>query len=257
MPLQLRQTVQVLGCWAHSGAGPTSSFLVTLADTQLLLDVGIDPITRLRAIGSDPTHITDVYLSHAHSDHSSGLANFVFTRQLLARQTRADLPHLRILGSDANLATAASLLGLEYPDRQFSVDYVGLVSGITNRQTGYSVATIDNVHSVPTTGIRVETPLGTLGYTSDSAPYPTQAEFYRHCDILIAEAFGSLDDVGDVSDRGHSNALNFASMIADAKPGVAVPFHFGEQYLKPDAMAQLLAECSAGHSVEIFNPLSI
>lgn len=235
--------VTVLGFWAHSYAGPTSSFMITHDGGKLLLDTGVDPIGRLAALKEDPTQINAVFVSHLHSDHASGLSNFIFTRQLLGRSD-PHLPQLQIFAIPAVLVDVEKLVRLQYPDRMFNIKLTELHPKQPVRMASLVLESINNVHSVPAAGIRVQSSDWSVGYTSDSAPFAEQADLFAGVNVLIGECFGSTSDVGQVAERGHSNSTDLSRLISGCAPDWVIPFHFDQRYLSEvhrDSMLEELA----------------
>ena len=71
--------ITVLGCGnSFSVKNYNTSFLLEEGDSKLLLDCGNLNLLALHNAGIYPKDITDIYVSHDHSDHCGGLENMAF-----------------------------------------------------------------------------------------------------------------------------------------------------------------------------------
>ena len=247
----------VVGCWANSLAGPTTSFLVSADGIRLLLDVGCDPVGSLRRLDIKPTDIDAIYVSHLHSDHSSGLANFIFTRGLLSRTVPPRTPSVMVLGQQDVLTGAAELVRIQYPERQLAVKWIPLEPLKNFDVTDTCTITIfASLHTVPCYGAIIYSGGLSVGFTSDTAPSPNHPEILAGCNVLIGEAFGLAADVGrDIHKRGHSTAEDLAVLAAATRCDTVIPFHFGPEYLNFEERSSLLVACSEGHDAMVVDPV--
>lgn len=249
--------VSVVGCWANSLAGPTTSFLVSGDGIRLLLDVGCDPVGSLRRLDVKPTDIDAIYISHLHSDHASGLANFIFTRGLLSRTEYPRTSSVMVLCQQEVLTGAAELVRIQYPERQLAVKWIPLEPMKKVKVTDSCAITIfESLHTVPCYGAIIGIGGVSVGFTSDTSPSPDHREVLADCNVLIGEAFGLAADVGrDVHKRGHSTAEDLAALAAATRCEAVIPFHFGPEYRDYEKRRTLLAACSEGHDAIVVDPV--
>lgn len=253
MSVDMRLTT--LGHWSNSSAGPTTSFHVAADDAQILLDVGLDPIGRLQAAGLQPTDVTHVYVSHLHSDHVGGFANFVFTRTLLNREGDVPLLKLTVLGHPQVLVGLKALLDLQYPERTFDLAWVECGEEPVSLGGQLKARLVPTDHPVPCYGVVLETGRAKIGFTGDTGPLASHQQDYAGCDVLIGEAFGLAGDVGDsIHRRGHSTAEDLGELVNAARPRFVVPFHFGQEYADTSKRAKLLSACGAP-DVQVVDPV--
>ncbi|NUT47126.1 MAG: MBL fold metallo-hydrolase [Saccharothrix sp.] len=247
-----------LGHWSNSSAGPTTSFHLAVDDAVVLLDVGVDPVGRLQDAGLQPTDVTHVYVSHLHSDHVGGFANFVFTRSLLNREGDVPLLKLTVVGHPTILAGLQELLRLQYPERMFDLEWVECADGETVALGGQlTMRLVETDHPVPCYGVVVETGNAKIGFTSDTGPVASHQHDFAGCDILIGEAFGLTSDVGEsIHRRGHMTAEDLGRLVAAAQPKIVLPFHFGQEYADPGRRAELLSACGAAN-VTTIDPVDV
>ncbi|HEY3685714.1 MAG TPA: MBL fold metallo-hydrolase [Streptosporangiaceae bacterium] len=250
--------VSVLGCWAHSAAGPTTSFLLNTDSSTIVLDVGCDPIGNMRRLNIDPTAVNVVYISHLHSDHVSGLANFIFTRQLIGRAASGTLAPLAVVAHSSIIGGARELVAIQYPERTFAVDWTPVEVGEPHAiGEDVSINVFANTHTVPCFGSFVGFVGGrSVAFTSDTAPTPGHAEILNECDLLIGECFGTASECGpNIHDRGHSTAEDLAALVGEVGPRYLIPFHFGEKYADTASRGKLLSTCAGTTGTTVIDPV--
>jgi ribonuclease Z len=250
-------SVIALGCWGNSFAGPTTSFLLEMGASRTLLDLGCDPIGRLQAMNIHPTSVDALYISHLHSDHSSGLANFLFTRGLLGRGHIPSPMKVKVFAHQSVLMGAREMVHIQYPERDLPVDWITIETGEAfSIGDGYNATIVPNLHTVPCFGLVVRYGAYCVAFTSDSAPSDLHRDVMADCDILIGEAFGLEAEVGsDIHRRGHSTAEDLAILAARTRCRLVVPFHFGQENSNLEKRLALLRACSVGHSAEVIDPV--
>jgi len=250
--------ITALGVWTNSHAGPTTSFYAEFNSARILLDTGVDPIGRMRALELSPTECTHLYLSHLHSDHSSGLSNFVFTRELLGRPAKDRLSRLTILGSRAVIEGCQALLKLQYPDRSFNISWLPLLAGTSVKiADGVSIVTTPTIHPVDCHGCRFSSSGEVdIGFTADTAPSRDHSDFFLGCDVLLGEAFGLEARVGvEVNKRGHSTAEDLGRLVSTCNAQCVIPFHFGPECADLIERRALL-EASSGGRATVIDPVT-
>ncbi len=255
-------SIAALGCWAHSGAGPTSSFHVSTAHHGILVDLGVDPIGQMMRMERDLAKCDYIFASHPHSDHVSGFCNFIFTRELLGRGKDSFDPNITVLGNAETIAALQTMLGVQYPDRKFQILWRPVRAGdVVDLNSGYSMQFANTKHTVPCLSLRLEGPDISVAYTGDSAPFDGQAEFFAEVDVLIGEAFGTLQDLGrGVNQKGHMLAEDTHDLAVKANAKLVIPFHFTEIYRDPMKLGELLSACASasgdGPKRRVHDPVS-
>lgn len=253
-----RLRITVLGCWANTLAGPTTSFLIRVGESSILLDAGCDPIGRLAAFNVAPAAVDTLYLSHLHSDHAGGVANFAFTRALFARREPEPSSRLKIVAQETILEGAQQLVRIQYPERDLPIDWIGLNEDETySVNNSWKLAIFANDHTVTCFGALLASEHNSVAFTSDGAPSLSQTNAVKNSRILIGEAFGLAAQAGqDIHQRGHSTAEDLSALAAVARCEVIIPFHFDDKYSKHDDRALLMAACSLGNSAVVIDPVA-
>ena len=191
-------------------AGP--GVLVTCGNTHLQFDAGRATVMRLMGANSSPGKLSAVFLTHYHSDHTTGLQDIVLTRWVMDRGDRLD--PLPVVAPEGNTSRFVERL-LDVWDRDLDVR-----QGHTGRTTepgiepisfpnpdglvevwrdGDIVVKAGQVRHEPVqgaVGYRVETPDGVVAITGDTLVCDEVAELADGADILVYEAmrFSQIPD---------------------------------------------------------------
>lgn len=169
---------------------PTSSYLVSTDDGQILLDCGSGSMLALEEV-TDLETIDHVFISHKHPDHIADLGVFQH-RRLIKKMMNKELLDLQIVGrfDDALKDEMGSIKGSQVIDLS-TVEQIG----------PFNVSFHQTVHPIPTYAIRLEINGKSIVYTADTAYCEDLIEFSKGADVLIVES--SLYPEMDGSLAGH------------------------------------------------------
>lgn len=93
-----------LGVWMTPDVGETVSFVLSNDDRNILIDCGTNLVRSLISSKIEPTSITDIFVTHSHGDHISGLPTYLFYRLLIAPGIFGKKPSpLQIIGTSDTL----------------------------------------------------------------------------------------------------------------------------------------------------------
>lgn len=183
-------------------AGP--GVLVTHDDTHLQFDAGRSTVIRLVGAGSDPGRLSAVFLTHHHSDHTTGLQDLVLTRWVMDRSDA--LPPLPVVAPDGPAVTFARRMldvwadDLEVRRRHTgrtadpAVDVVpfpnpdGVVEVWRQGEVVVKAGQVRHEPVLPAVGYRVETPDGVVVITGDTLVCDEVAALAEGADVLVYEA---------------------------------------------------------------------
>ena len=219
------------------------SHLLCLGEEHgLLIDCGVSPRGRLEDLGLNPNRITDIFISHFHPDHASGLVYFLMEMSLRGRT--APLCVHSGAASLRRIRTAMQMYGWKKMPHRFGVDFHTVKRGkgapvLENAE--FRAVSTPVRHVVPTLGIRVEDIRSgrCFVYSADTEPCAELTALARGAGLLIHEATGA--------GTGHSSAAQAAAVARDAGAGRLLLIHT-DPYADPDA---LLAEAGAVFSGEV------
>lgn len=168
----------------------------------ILVDCAHSPIVRLEQAGLDFHQLTDLFLTHFHPDHISGVPLLLMNMWLLGRQRP-----LNIYGLHHTVDRMAQLL--DFYDWQnwpnfFPVAFHRLPAKemtLALEDEERKVFTSPVRHMIPTIGLRVElqTPSKSIAYSCDTDPCPEVERLAQGVDLLLHEATAEVP--------GHSSAF--------------------------------------------------
>lgn len=169
---------------------PTSSYLVSTDDGQILLDCGSGSMLALEEV-TDLETLDHIFISHKHPDHIADLG-VLQHRRLIKKMMNKELLDLQIVGSfDDTLK-----------DEMSSIKGSHVIDLLTVEQIGpFNVSFHPTVHPIPTYAIRLEKDGKSIVYTADTAYCEDLIDFSKDADVLIVES--SLYPGMDGSLAGH------------------------------------------------------
>lgn len=168
-----------------------SHLLADAGDRLILVDCAGNPVIRLDKAGVDPLALTDVILTHFHPDHVSGLPLLLLDLMLLGRKDP-----LNIYGLHEVIDRVTKLMDLfewQTWEDSFPVIFHRLPTSewtILIDTDTIKVWSSLMCHAIPSIGLRMAFPGGTVCYSSDTAPCDALVRLAEGADILIHEATG-------------------------------------------------------------------
>lgn len=208
----------------------TSSQLVTLNETDVLVDAGLGAAGQLQAAGLRPSELEAIVLTHWHPDHVVGLPTLVRRgkakplRLIAPRPPAAAWWHALQLGS---LRTHGTSLEIVEPGVVVQLGELTLTGFATEHGTsslGWRFAERDGPRS--------------LAIPGDSRPTETVVEAVRGVDLLVFEAT-FLDVHRDRAvQSGHATALEAGELAAAADVGTLALTHLSTRYPRNEVEAE-------------------
>jgi ribonuclease BN (tRNA processing enzyme) len=240
-------------------SGPAVAIVVD--DTPYLIDLGPGVVRRAAAAfrngveGLAASKLRYAFVTHLHTDHTLGYADFIFTPWVLERNLPAE-----VFGPTGLKAMTEHLLAAYEEDIRIRID--GLEPANTE---GYKV----NVHEIEpgviyedervrvtafpvrhgswaqAFGFRFETPDRTIVISGDTRPSESVVENCQRCDYLIHEVYSQAgferrEPVWQTYHSSfHTSSLELGAIAARAQPGTLILYH---QLLWGSTPEELLAE---------------
>lgn len=219
-------------------SGP--SVALTVDEEVYLFDFGPGVVRRAAAAGLDMHQLNTGFLTHLHSDHTTGYADLIFTPWVLGRHTPLEVygPLGIQAMTDHILAAyeddiAERVQGLEPANPTgYRVNAHEIQPGIIYTDSHVEVEAFRVDHgSLEAFGFKIGTPDQTLVISGDTAPTTAIVEKARGCDILIHEVYS----VQGLQTRPsswqtyhtavHTSTEELASIARKAAPGLLVLYH--------------------------------
>lgn len=250
-------------------SGP--SVAVVVDDTPYLVDLGPGVVRRATAAnqagvdGLAASKLRTAFITHLHSDHTLGYADFIFTPWVLER----DQP-IEVFGPRGLQAMTDHLLQAYEADVRIRID--GLEPA---NLEGYKV----NVHEIEpgliyedervkvtaflvphgswpqAFGFRFDTPDRTIVISGDTRPTPAIAENCQGCDLLLHEVYSQagFERKPPVWQRYHAafhtSTRQLGEIAARARPGTLVLYHQLSWGSTPEEMLAEIEQVYDGHVV--------
>lgn len=261
---------------------PAGGFLLRHAGRTIIVDPGDNSIAYLASLGLNPYDITDVAASHAHNDHVGDLSLAISAALKLGFEDAAD-SHILACPSLVDYGTpAATKLGFTVP----AYAWKGHVEALyyrdmeVTRFDGATIASVARVRlndavsvsaaqaqhgQVLVTGFVFDTPMGRVGYTSDTEYFAGLSAWYEGADVLWMNmntlALEAADDTNPVCANAsepvhhHLGYVGVCNLIDEVHPKTAIVSHLGAQLLpRREAIEAMLRERYSNTGVSVHCP---
>ena len=181
-----------------------NTHLIIESDSRVILvDCPGNPFVRLDQAKIDPISITDLFLTHFHPDHVSGLPLLLIDLWLIKRKTP-----LTIYGLPEVLDKCKKMMALyDWEDWEgfFRIHFREIPSKGISTLIDLEEIKLDAMpvcHIIPSVGIKVVFPEGSICYSGDTAPCDAVNQLADGCDVLIHEATGNEEGHSSPADAG-------------------------------------------------------
>jgi phosphoribosyl 1,2-cyclic phosphodiesterase len=198
----------------------TGGFRLDDIDGQNIhVDPGPGALVRTYQFGLNPLNLNGVMVSHSHTDHYSDAEVLIeaMTRGM-TRNKGFLIGSKSVIEGYKNWGPCISKYHLKKP--QVTV----LEAGAYKKIGKIKVTATRTVHGDPkTVGFKFQLQDFTLSYTSDTAYFEELQKEHKGADVLLA----SVIRPGDERIRGHMSANEFAKLVAEVSPKLAIMTHLG------------------------------
>jgi ribonuclease Z len=233
-----------------SAADGNVSFAVQATGRSVLVDTSGNPVQSLLRAGLNPLELDALVLTHTHTDHLYGLPSLIHALWLMKRQKP-----LRLLADPPTAETARQLLalmGLLTKEGLFELRWCGEMQERVALDRDLAVSLFPVTHSVPTSGVLIQTPGAGLAYSADTAPAETVAARAHGCRALVHEASGGSAREGLLNAAGHSSARQAGESAARSGVGALFLCHF--DYSNPQVREQMRREARQAFAGKVICP---
>jgi ribonuclease Z len=214
------------------------------------VDASGSPVHNLLKSGLDPLALDALVLTHSHTDHVYGVPSLIHNLWLMKREKP-----LQIISNPPTAAKSMELLelfGLLNKEGLFPIEWIEGEKGVLEMAASLSLKLFPVLHSVPTSGIRVEERGAAFVYTSDTAPFAGVITASRGCQVLIHEASGDSSREKYLNQAGHSSARQAGEAAAQSGVGRLLLCHF--DYFVGSLPEDLRKEAQTSFSGEVVVP---
>ena len=241
-----------------------SSNLLVVNGTLYLIDAGDGATRRIVQAGYDFRQVGKVFITHAHSDHTAGLATLLVSQWEYQRREPTDIygggVEALVKGAIAYLTPNAEIRWAEGKRIKMEQVFRGhdVAPGAVYQDANVRVTAVENTHfnfppDSPGYGkyrsysYRFETPGRVVVFTGDTGPSSALIELAKGADVLVTEVT-SADDVIEVFKK---NGIWQAKTPAEQEGFVR---HMHEEHVTPEDVGKMAA--AAGVKAVVLTHLS-
>jgi ribonuclease Z len=200
-----------------------------------LLDCGDGAVHRLIAKDVDFSSVSEILISHYHSDHVTGLTSIIETMAIKKRN--AKLSVYGPPGLKEYFSTVQRITNVAY-GRKFDLELKEIVPGNNVRTLGgLDVSTFEMDHTIPCIGYRLEGEEGkVISYSGDTQPCDGVAPLTRNANLIIHEATYLQREVEKARPPKHTTAKEAAAVASSAEAANLILTHVNESHETPEEM---------------------
>jgi ribonuclease Z len=200
----------------------------------VLLDCGDGALNKLLRFGANINAISDILITHLHSDHVTGITQIIETMGI--RKRKFDLQVFGPPGLKEYFGTVQKITNVA-SKRNFKIELTEVEPKQQLKFSGYSASTFKMEHTVPCIGYRVTCPDGKiLAYTGDTMLCEALKSLGEDADLFIHEATYLHKDLELAKPPKHSTALQAAIAAKAAKARKLILTHVSDENETPELM---------------------
>ena len=227
-----------------------SSNLLIVRGRLYLIDAGDDATRRIVQAGYDFLQVDRVFITHAHSDHTMGLATLLVSEWEYQRRTPIDIfgplgTERLVQGAIEYLTPNAEIRWSEGKRTPMTSIFQGhdAKPGVVFQDANVKVTAVENTHfhfvaDTPGYGkyksysYRFETPGRVVVFTGDTGPSEALTELAKDADFLVAEV-GQPEEVIDLYKK------NGSWQSRSPEEQAAFLRHMKEEHVTPDDVGKM------------------
>jgi len=253
-PKPTRSATVIVTLGTRGGPLPTrgrsqSANLLVVNKALYLVDAGDGVTRRLGKAGYDFRQVGRVFITHAHSDHTMGLATLLVSQWEYQRREPTEVygsgAEALVKGAIAYLTPNAEIRWAEGKRQKMAELFRGhdVGPGAVYQDANVRVTAVENTHfnfapESPGYGkyrsysYRFETPGRVVVFTGDTGPSEALTQFAKGADVLVTEVT-VVDDVIEVMKR------NGAWQAKSVSEQVAWMRHMREEHVTPEQVGRM------------------
>ncbi len=252
-------------------SGPSVAIIVN--NFPYIVDFGPGIVRRASAARLKMSMLTKAFLTHLHSDHTTGLPDLIFTPWVLGREEPLEIygpPGIKSMTDNIISAYQEDINerinGLEPANKTgYKVLVQEFKTGIFYTDSNVRVEAFPVKHGLwKAYGFKIYTPDKVICISGDTAPYVKLIEYYQGCDILIHEVY-SLSGFKRRPSKWrkyhssvHTSTYELAELATKAKPKLLILYHqlfmgVSEEDLLREVKDYYQGEVVSGKDLQIYS----
>lgn len=194
----------------------------------MLLDCGDGSIRKIMETRTSCLSISDILITHFHSDHLSGLVQLIESMDIEKRTIDLGVYGPKGLEEYFSQIEKTTRVALK---RKFAINIHELEpDSKATIISHYNVSAFSVQHTVPCLGYRIESSDFMLAYTGDTEPCEGVLDLAGNTDLLIHEATFLEKDIEKARSAKHSTPKEAAEDAEKAKTKNLVLTHINDSY---------------------------
>jgi ribonuclease Z len=214
----------------------------------ILLDCGDGALRNILKFDIDVRNISNILITHNHSDHLSGLTQLIETMSIKRRTSPLNVYGTSGLKEYFGLVEKITHVAF---NKTFSLSIHELTSNQRLSLSSYNITTFGMDHTLPCLGYRIETGGSVLSFTGDTQPCDSLKALGEGSSILIHEASYLQRDLQKARKEKHSTPREAAEDALRSGAEKLIMTHVNESVAKPEEMiseaSRVFARVSVAH----------
>jgi ribonuclease BN (tRNA processing enzyme) len=241
------------------------SLAISSNEKVYIIDFGPGVVRRAVAAGIKPVQMTTAFLTHMHSDHTTGYPDLIFTPAVEGRKQPLEVYGPQGLKSMTHHILTAYKMDIEERDKGleptpmdgYEVKVQEINSGPIYSDKNVTVEAVHVKHgSWPAYALKFITSDKTIVISGDKAPTPNFLDFARNCDVLIHEVYSAVglakrnQDWIRYHSTYHTSSYELGDIATKIQPKLLILYH---QLFMGRKEIDLLNEVREGYSGEVIS----
>lgn len=247
--------ITVLGsCANQTDIREGVAILVESNENKILIDAGPGIVSSICKIKAKASEIDNVILTHAHGDHISGIAYFVWQRHYETLGTDSVANELNIYGLSNCIELSRFMIDQMYGLQSFpfNINFIEIEPDVEKQIDNTIVQFVNAKHPTECVSVVLDDKSGKMAFSSDTLPVDDFINYALNANILIHEGMWT-ENMRELADKTmHSTAKDASLVATKTKAKQLVLTHIFPKYIGREN--EILLEAKENYSGNISIP---